>query len=323
MSTLKKVLVIIGTVLLTAVLGGVIFVAWWFSPCVLLPSSHTEEAGYYPPKPVYVSFLTYNMFLRTTFIVDEETAKVDGYKNPRMNYFIENEMSKFGIMALQETWMMGNDRKKVMINNARKKGFQFVRSTCRSMFKYGMDSMLLQLSHHPILNHDEFTYTTSMGVDAMASKGVMWTRISIGGYPECTVDIYNTHLQAGGGVDGDAIRLVQMKELHDFMVSNDQKYGAKAKIVAGDFNTDRLTEQPQYDFMRSTFSNFTDLLLAVGSNSSTTPTGYQVIDYIMWDPLDSKISIVLERTKVEQFATGKVYPYVSDHFGVSTILVCN
>jgi len=324
LSIAQRVLVIFAMIILTLIMSALIFVFWWFSPCIFLAEDHIHEAGYIQPKPISVSYLTLNMFLRTTFIVDKVTASVDDYKDERMWYFIDNEMSKFGILSLQETWMMGNDRKRIIIDAAKKKGYQFARSTCRSIFRYGMDSMLLQLSQHPIEQYDEHTYSTSMDVDAMASKGVMWSRISIGGHPECTVDVYNTHLQAGGGDQGSVIRQQQFEELHEFMLKNDQLYGVRAKIISGDFNTD-ANNITAYNWIRQKFSSFTDLQNAAGITSQTTAGdgSTDIIDYILFDAYNSSITVIHDKTKVEQFRTGEIYATVSDHYGVSTILVCN
>ena len=49
--------------------------------------------------------------------------------------------------------------------------------------------------------------------DCLASKGFQAIRLQLGPDPSHTVDVYNTHLEAGGGAEDDAARAVHVDEL--------------------------------------------------------------------------------------------------------------
>jgi endonuclease/exonuclease/phosphatase family metal-dependent hydrolase len=64
----------------------------------------------------------------------------------------------------------------------------------------------------------------------LASKGFQAVRLDLGG---ATIDVYNTHFEAGGGIEDNAARAVQVAEVLDSL----QGWSAgEAVVFTGDFN---------------------------------------------------------------------------------------
>src|SRR5689334_18847274 len=76
-----------------------------------------------------VSLLTYNIFLRPPVISNNG----DDLKNERLHLFVEHEMPKFDVVALQEMFSLFNTRLDTLIECSKKHGFKyFVLSTLQS-----------------------------------------------------------------------------------------------------------------------------------------------------------------------------------------------
>ncbi len=96
-------------------------------------------------------------------------------------------------------------------------------------------SGLSMLARAPLVDHQHVHYTTCNGTtdaasDCLASKGFQAVRIRIGGD---TLDVYNTHLEAGGGAADNEARSAQVDALVTSL--NDWSDG-HAVIFTGDFN---------------------------------------------------------------------------------------
>ena len=51
-----------------------------------------------------VRVLSYNVFLRTNVATDRETSAQNDYKDERLTLLIDEQLDKFDIILLQETW---------------------------------------------------------------------------------------------------------------------------------------------------------------------------------------------------------------------------
>lgn len=128
------------------------------------------------------------------------------------------------IIALQETF--DSLTKKLAKTN----GYNYYAFGNFAGFPYIVDSGLLTLSKHPIIKTDRITFRDCSGADCFARKGVLFTRIQ---HPQLgTIDIYNTHLNAGS--NNDYIRAKQVLQIHAFIYKNSQS--GNPIFVAGDFN---------------------------------------------------------------------------------------
>lgn len=77
----------------------------------------------------------------------------------------------------------------------------------------------------------------------IASKGILLTRFDIGGH---TVDVYNTHMEAGRSEEADKARFIQVEELVDFVQANSPP--EHSVIFIGDFNLRPLREHHMYTY---------------------------------------------------------------------------
>jgi endonuclease/exonuclease/phosphatase family metal-dependent hydrolase len=96
-------------------------------------------------------------------------------------------------------------------------------------------SGLSMLARAPVVAHQHIHYTTCNGTtdaasDCLASKGFQAVRLRIG---EETLDVYNTHLEAGGGAADNEARSAQVDALVESL--SDWSDG-QAVIFTGDFN---------------------------------------------------------------------------------------
>ena len=126
-------------------------------------------------------------------------------------------MLDFRQHCMQETWITNSARRKErLVSAARSHGLNFwVRSACRGD---PIDAMLLILSRHPLVASKEHTYKARMGLEDLASKGVLHARAWINGNSSCAVDFYDTHLQAEEEeTGGDEVRSQQTQELVEFV----------------------------------------------------------------------------------------------------------
>jgi len=61
----------------------------------------------------------------------------------------------------------------------------------------------------------------------------MFTRIKLSEHPDATIDVYNTHMEAGGSKEEDAMRLEQFEHILKLMETHSK---GRAVIVMGDTN---------------------------------------------------------------------------------------
>ncbi|MGC2856332.1 hypothetical protein ACM64Y_12740 [Novispirillum sp. DQ9] len=86
--------------------------------------------------------------------------------------------------------------------------------------------------------------------DCFAEKGVLMVRLRLANGTE--VDVYNTHLEAGGGDKDQSIRVKQLSIITDFMKRHS---AGRAVVFGGDFNLDwknRTHRQAMTSFLDAT-----------------------------------------------------------------------
>lgn len=94
---------------------------------------------------------------------------------------------------------------------------------------------LAVLAHAPVIDHIHHHYSACNGVldassDCLASKGFQAIRLRFG---QSSIDVYNTHLEAGGGAADTEARQVQIEELIESLNGWSNQH---AVIFTGDFN---------------------------------------------------------------------------------------
>jgi len=91
------------------------------------------------------------------------------------------------------------------------------------------------LAHAPVIDHTHQHYSSCNGVldassDCLASKGFQAIRLRFG---QSSIDVYNTHLEAGGGAADTEARQVQIEELVESLNGWSSQ---QAVLFTGDFN---------------------------------------------------------------------------------------
>lgn len=104
--------------------------------------------------------------------------------------------------------------------------------------------------------------------DCFAEKGVLMVRLRLTNGAE--IDVYDTHLEAGGGGADQDIRVKQLSMIADFMKRNS---AGRAVVFGGDFNLDWKNKAH-----RQAMKTFLD---ATGLERVDTGQGGRQIDYIL------------------------------------------
>ena len=138
--------------------------------------------------------------------------------------------------------------------------------TLRSRFKL-VGSGLANMGRFPLLVAEDMEYSyesmhfTTKGEpqNRPASKGILLTRFDIGGH---TLDVYNTHMEAGGSEEAAKARLQQVDELVAFVAANSPR--AHSVIFMGDFNMRPLRDHHGPEEEDSKFVGFQRMVNGLG-----------------------------------------------------------
>lgn len=157
--------------------------------------------------------LSYNVFMRPPGISSD---KVGDVKNERLQGIITNILPKYDIICLQEMFTRLNCRRETLIAAAKDAGLKYFSIPPEQPFfsLYMINSGLLTMSRHKIVATDFIPFANGSGVDRLAYKGVMYSRIEMA--PGKYLNLFNVHLQAHyHSLDKDNItsRLNQILEL--------------------------------------------------------------------------------------------------------------
>ncbi|KAJ1921541.1 hypothetical protein H4219_000578 [Mycoemilia scoparia] len=139
-------------------------------------SSQEEQANTSTGDNVKVRVLTQNMFIRPPGIKNNE----NDYKDERLQFLITEVLNDYDVVCLQEMFEFGSNRRKTLINAAKKLGFEYyVASPSKHVWNIQIDGGLMILSRFPIVEFDRITYKRGMMSDWLASKGVLYAKIAI------------------------------------------------------------------------------------------------------------------------------------------------
>jgi len=188
--------------------------------------------------------LSYNLFLRPPGISSD---KLGDLKNERLNYLVSEVLPNYDIVCLQEVFTKLNSRRARLIEAATDLGFKYFsvppEPPICSLFL--VNSGLLTLSKHRIVVSDFIPFHAGSGVDGVAYKGVLYSRILVDN--EHPLNLFNVHLQAHYDHEDHKnirSRLNQISELKTFIDLLLLKYTDIARspdfkeaiFVIGDFN---------------------------------------------------------------------------------------
>ncbi|KAI9592426.1 Endonuclease/exonuclease/phosphatase [Syncephalis fuscata] len=212
-----------------------------FTPAEDAQAKHiTAEPSFAPTAPFHpgqVRLAQYNFFMRPPGI----NSNGNDYKTERLAYFIENELSQFDIIAFQEMFAFGSERRTELIKAAYTNGYAYsVSSPRHSGFGLRIDGGLVLISRFPIVRSAVLTFDRGIDSDWFAAKGVIYAKLDVGGK---NLHIFTTHLQASYSMDypmTDSSVKVRMKQLYDMRRFMDEQLrnetASDATIFAGDLN---------------------------------------------------------------------------------------
>ena len=205
--------------------------------------------------------LTYNIFMRPPLI---KTGWSD-YKDERLRLFAEAYLDNYDVIGLQELFATGTKRPERLKAMAHEKGFQYslteadvtshkpCSGTPRSRdgilgrlcycLMGAIDSGLMLLSRHEIVERDFHMYSVGHGVDSFARKGVLYAKLKLS--EARSISVFVTHLQASyvakpKSTSHDVlVREQQLSELRDFILEKCAgSLSTEMSLLIGDFNVD-------------------------------------------------------------------------------------
>jgi len=203
---------------MTRALGSVILLA------LLASASAAQDAA------GELEVLSYNVHGLPGFITGDDTLARQRAIGPRLE--------AFALVALQEDFLSEGHR---LLAAARTHPQQLRFSRALQDRVYG--SGLSLLSRHPLrARHEEhyraFNGVLSAGSDGLASKGFQLARIELA--PGVELDVYNTHLDAGGGRCDAAARASQVAQLTSAIHTRSR---GRAVLLVGDTNLEPTRER--------------------------------------------------------------------------------
>ena len=264
-----------------------------------------------------IKLLTYNFFLRPPPIKTNE----DDYKDERLNDF-KDYMKDFDIICMQEVFGSFSGRKKKMIYNAKKNGFNFYATGNMPPFfsKFLIDGGLLTLSRFPIIECKKINYDYGVMSDGMSMKGVIYTKIRINNNFLC---LFNTHLQASYYDSGVELwnscissRSRQCETLINFIYACILKIPISERdkclfILCGDFNMDGgnyneflnkynlpVLNESEIDTFQKKLAKLGDIVNLTIKKFGKYPPTYGIntegYDQVLTDPVDIKSNQTLD-----------------------------
>ena len=165
-----------------------------------------------------------------TYNVHGLPSLVTGDDTPGRMALIAPRISDYDIVGLQEDFTADNHAL-LTADSSHETQLWFGETLPERPYSSGLSTLIKA----PLLEHQHQHYSTchghtDSGSDCFASKGFQALRVSIG---TDSIDVYNTHLEAGGSAEDNAARHAQVDDLISALTSWSD---GQAVIFTGDFN---------------------------------------------------------------------------------------
>ena len=146
-------------------------------------------------KKTTIKLLSYNLFMRPPGI--NEKGK-DDMKDSRQRIISEMVIPDYDIICFQELFTKFNTRRRRILHSAWETGIKYASKPPEPDFWsiHLINSGLLNLSRYKIIKTEFRGFHNYAGVDSLALKGVLYSKINIQGE---ILHLFNTHLQASYG----------------------------------------------------------------------------------------------------------------------------
>lgn len=166
--------------------------------------------------------LSWNVFLRPSILRDGQMDRVDSISN----YLLESDAD---IIILQEVFHRRASKAlraklRATYPNQTKRG-------PKTLFGVPSGVVILSKEYLPFRKTRHVSFKHAAGSDQFARKGFVRARIK---YRRHRIDLIGTHLQAGGGIKRNRIRMWQLNHIKNEVDQSD----TSIQIYAGDFNID-------------------------------------------------------------------------------------
>ena len=201
----------------------------------------TTEQGNTP-----IRVMTYNLYL--ILLASDGITSLDDRARRITDWFATPEANQYDIIALQETWT----------NPIEVRDGVVAAGYCHYAYddRGSTGSGLALYSKHPILYHDFRGFQNACGgVDCVADKGVLYTKIaipkdnsddSVAEEDDKIVHVFNTHTMFS--VDNHDVRRRQYDVMRTFI--NEQMIDpSELVLLVGDFNEDKINTAKKYGAM--------------------------------------------------------------------------
>ena len=195
---------------------------------------------------IFLLFIAFNCYAEPMKILtlNAWTMPVVGQKISERAKIIGHNLDGYDLVGMQEVWLPWH---RDIIQKYAPENFKIV---FKPVFKVGLGSGLLNFSSFKVIKKDFVKFQSCLGIDCMAAKGILFTRIELASGK--VIDIFNTHLQAGG--KHSEARKGQLSQIASFIKSYDQ---GNPTILMGDFNI--KAKSPEYEILQKTMLGFKDL----------------------------------------------------------------
>ncbi len=183
-------------------------------------------------------------FTAVTYNVHGLPPEITGDDTPARMEAIAPMLTDFDVVGLQEDFDADNHA--LLTSESDHETQLFFDEPLADRF-YG--SGLATLARYPAETLHTEHYETCSGVldgasDCLASKGFTMVRLVLGG--DASLDVYDTHLEAGGGEDDEASRAAHVETLIGALETHSR---GRAVLFLGDFNLHEDDGPPDSDLL--------------------------------------------------------------------------
>lgn len=143
-------------------------------------------------KKSRIRLLTYNIFIRPPFV----TTNGNDHKSYRLSVFSNIHLKDYDIINFQEIFRTLSNKQSKLITSSKTKGLTHsaISPKPKLFSKFMVGSGLLTVSRFKILKQDFKHFEYFAGVDRLAQKGVLYSKIQLS--DERVMHLFNLHTQA-------------------------------------------------------------------------------------------------------------------------------
>eukprot|EP01130_Rhizamoeba_saxonica_P006491 TRINITY_DN2582_c0_g1_i2.p1 TRINITY_DN2582_c0_g1~~TRINITY_DN2582_c0_g1_i2.p1 ORF type:complete len:233 (-),score=26.22 TRINITY_DN2582_c0_g1_i2:24-722(-) len=217
-----------------------------------------------------------------------------------------------------------SNRSTLIKKRTRKLGFKyFLRAPIiRNCTPRLVDSGLLILSKHPIIEYDFLLYSTSNSYDSLAAKGAIYARVLSNN--DSVIHIFNTHLQAtymNSYYDDVEARNEQVYEFLTF-VEEQTCNDLHPIFLMGDLNFN--PSDPMYTELVDNLNAFDNVKSVLDVTDQSTFRGsifnsdcYQKLDYMfLIEKENSEVAIDINADVIHYLVDEQPFAAISDHSAI-------